>query len=102
MSPASALEGVRITKPVCPVMSNATGLPHGQGEFAGQAFDVGVRAALVRQLTRPVLWSQGCAWLAKQAVGAEFHEVAPGRVLMGLMRRIDRAVKVTTHEQPGE
>ena len=99
---ASALEGVAIRKPVCPVMANATGLPHGQGEFEGQSFEAGVRAALVRQLTRPVLWSQGCAWLVKQAPAAEFHEVAPGRVLMGLMRRIERAVKVTTHEQPGE
>jgi hypothetical protein len=28
------------------------------------------------------------------------HELAPGKVLSGLMRRIDRALKVESHDEP--
>jgi hypothetical protein len=32
--------------------------------------------------------------------GATFIELAPGTVLRGLMRRIDRQAKVVSHDQP--
>jgi [acyl-carrier-protein] S-malonyltransferase len=51
--------------------------------------------ALSRQLTSPVLWSDSMKLLAAEW-GGEILEVGPGRVLSGLMKRIDRARTVGT------
>jgi [acyl-carrier-protein] S-malonyltransferase len=51
--------------------------------------------ALSRQLTSPVLWSDSMKLLAAEW-GGEILEVGPGRVLSGLMKRIDRARTVET------
>ena len=106
MAPAAeelgrALEGVAIEAPACPVLSNVTAVPHGTGPDEGRPVDEAIRARLVEQLTAPVRWAQGCAWLVEHAPGA-YHEVAPGKVLSGLMRRIHRPTKVTTHDAPDE
>ncbi|MBL8746670.1 MAG: ACP S-malonyltransferase [Phycisphaerae bacterium] len=90
---AAALASTPVKAPVCPVLSNVTGTPHDLNPDA-------IRSRLVEQLTRPVSWTDCCRWLASNIQG-EFHETAPGRVLAGLMRRIDRNVKVTSHDEPG-
>ena len=57
-------------------------------------------------LVSPVRWSQSCANLiaAMTADGtrasASFHELAPGTVLKGLMRRIDKTCEVVPHDAP--
>jgi len=58
-----------------------------------------IRAALVSQLTSPVRWAQSCQWMGANVQG-EYHELAPGVTLAGLMRRIDRSLKVTSHDKP--
>lgn len=98
---AEALKEVSIVAPKCPVVSNVTAVPHGAGEGDGDDIVGSIRARLVEQLTSPVRWSQSCQWMIANARG-EMHELAPGKVLSGLMRRIDRAAKVTTHDEPGE
>lgn len=50
--------------------------------------------ALSRQLTSPVLWSDSMDLLLKKWDG-DIIEAGPGRVLSGLMRRIDRRRRVT-------
>lgn len=102
MAPAAdrlraALERAAIRAPRCPVVSNVTGLPHDPD--AGS-----IRARLVEQLTRPVRWAQGCGWLVSNilsgpAAGAVV-ELAPGRTLAGLMRRIEKQIKVVNHDVP--
>lgn len=101
---AAALAKTTIKPARCPVLSNVTGVPHTTADFAA-----GVRKALVDQLTHPVRWSHNCAWLASNTLNpgatggnspAEAHELAPGKTLAGLMRRIDKNVKVTAHEEP--
>jgi len=92
-----------VMKPArCPVMSNVSHLPH-------QADAEAIRAGLVGQLTSPVRWAESCAWLAResgpggelrQGAEVEFHELAPGKTLAGLYRRIDKGVKVVTHDEP--
>jgi [acyl-carrier-protein] S-malonyltransferase len=106
MAPAAArlreaLEKVTISTPSCPVLSNVTGVPHAADEAAGRPIEEAIRDRLVEQLTSPVRWSDGCRWLASHVEGS-YHELAPGKVLSGLFRRIDRAVKVTNHDQAGE
>lgn len=97
---AKALATTVIKTPRCPVLSNVTGAPHA----AGADFAAGVRSALVKQLTMPVRWAQDCQWLSGELLAANpattTHELAPGKTLAGLMRRIDKNVKVTTHEEP--
>jgi [acyl-carrier-protein] S-malonyltransferase len=105
MAPAAerlraALETTKIQAPRCTVIANVTAKPHEGGADAHS-----IRRMLVLQLTSPVRWAQSAALLAStyNAAGgtpAEFHELAPGKTLMGLMRRIDKATKVTSHDEP--
>ncbi|MBI1824005.1 MAG: ACP S-malonyltransferase [Nitrospirae bacterium] len=58
-----------------------------------------IKASLVRQISSPLLWVDTILYLIKQ--GAEtFVEVGPGRVLSGLIKRIDRRVEVLSVEDP--
>lgn len=97
---AQALAGTTIKEPSCPVMSNVTGRAHGAG--AGRTMADSIRALLVEQLTSPVRWEQCCKTLiaSHASGGAQFHELAPGVTLAGLMRRIDKPTKVIAHDQP--
>lgn len=97
MAPAAdrlmqALTKTPIHSPSCPVLSNVTAKPH-------EADPASIRTRLVEQLTHPVLWSQSCVWLGSNVNGV-FHEMAPGKVLAGLMRRINREIKVISHDEP--
>jgi [acyl-carrier-protein] S-malonyltransferase len=89
---AAALEKTSIVAPRFSVVSNVTALPHGHDA-------AGIRRLLVEQLTNPVRWSQSCQWLAANVPG-DLHELAPGKTLAGLMRRIEKNLKVTTHDEP--
>jgi [acyl-carrier-protein] S-malonyltransferase len=52
-----------------------------------------VRPLLLEQITSPVRWEESMATLAGAGIG-ETIELGAGRVLAGLMRRINRNVKV--------
>jgi [acyl-carrier-protein] S-malonyltransferase len=98
MAPAAerlrgALDTVDVLAPRCPVLSNVSGAPHGVDPQS-------IKDRLVEQLTRPVRWAANCAYLNEHARGVPY-ELAPGKTLAGLMRRIDRSVKVTSHDTPG-
>ena len=89
---AKVLESVDLRAPSVPVWSNVTAQPHSSDSST-------IRANLVAQLTSPVRWAESCQNFP--AAGTlEFHESAPGTVLRGLMRRIDRDRKVTSHDEP--
>jgi len=94
---AAALSSVTIKDPRCPVVSNVTAKPHEPA--GGRTMADAIRQKLVEQLTSPVRWAESCRWLASAARG-DYHELAPGVTLAGLMRRIDRATKVTSHDTP--
>jgi len=76
----------------CPVLSNVTGQPHDPD--AGS-----IRRRLVEQLTRPVRWVSNARWVVGTGAGG-VHELAPGRTLSGLFRRIERGYEVTSHDGP--
>jgi [acyl-carrier-protein] S-malonyltransferase len=96
---AQALARTEIRDPLCPVVSNVTATPHAAAP--GRTMADSIRQRLVDQLTQPVRWEQGCRYLLSAAgAGVQVHELAPGVTLAGLMRRIDKPTKVTTHDQP--
>lgn len=88
----AALETTQINAPRCPVLANVSAEPHSDDPAE-------IRRRLVEQLTWPVRWSACCEWMNTNIQG-EYHELAPGRTLAGLMRRIDRSHKVITHDVP--
>ncbi len=52
-----------------------------------------IREGLVRQVTQPIRWAQSMRRMIADGVGRCF-EIGPGRVLTGLMRKIDRRTEV--------
>jgi len=78
---ATELERTPLGEPGFPVVANVTARPAAADE---------VRGLLARQLTSPVLWAQSMAWCIQEASGS-FLELGPGKVLQGLLRRIDPA-----------
>lgn len=80
---SEALCSVSIRSPRIPVVSNVDAKVHDDPED--------IRMVLVRQVTQPVLWEDSMRWLLSN--GAEpFFEIGPGKVLKGLMKRINRKV----------
>jgi len=91
-----ALEGLReglgqatFVKPSCPVIANVDAVAHDNPtEFA---------ELLAKQLVSPVRWEDSMRFAVAQGV-VRGVEVGAGKVLMGLMRSIDRAISVTPVE----
>ncbi|HUW35330.1 MAG TPA: ACP S-malonyltransferase [Planctomycetota bacterium] len=83
---AQRLESVEIREPRFTVVSNVTGKPV---QSPGQ-----IRDHLARQVTSPVLWEDGMRYLLGTGI-REFAEIGPGKVLAGLMKRIDPSAVVT-------
>jgi [acyl-carrier-protein] S-malonyltransferase len=74
---------VPIHRPRIPVWSNVDAQPHTDPEE--------IRGLLVRQVLQPVLWEQTMRNLL--AAGYDrFYEIGPGRVLTGLLKRVQRQV----------
>jgi [acyl-carrier-protein] S-malonyltransferase len=81
----TALATVTMKRPRMPVVSNVDAKPHNDPEE--------IRTLLARQIVSPVFWEDSVRYLLGQGIGA-FFEVGPGKVLQGLMRRIDRKVPI--------
>ena len=78
-----------LSAPRVPVYANVTARPHGGPDD--------MRRLLVQQITHPVRWQQTMeALLAQDPM--RFVELAPGRTLAGLARRISRQVSVESLE----
>jgi [acyl-carrier-protein] S-malonyltransferase len=77
----AALAGVTLNKPRIPVISNVDATAH---EDPAE-----IRALLVKQVVAPVLWEDSVRKMLSHGHGP-FWEVGPGRVLRGLLKRMDR------------
>ncbi len=86
---AAALAKVELQRPRIPVISNVDAQPHDDPEE--------IRRLLIRQVISPVLWEDSMRYLIAHGFD-HFYEVGPGRVLLGLLRRIDR--KLPCHSVP--
>jgi [acyl-carrier-protein] S-malonyltransferase len=67
----------------CPLVTNVDAKPIQAG--------VGARDSLKRQVTRPVRWQESVQRLVAEGA-SRFIEVGPGRVLIGLIRTIDKSI----------
>jgi [acyl-carrier-protein] S-malonyltransferase len=81
---ADVFASVPLAAPRVPVWSNVTAQPHGSPDD--------IRVLLRQQMTQPVRWEETIRNLL--AAGCErFYEIGPGRVLAGLLKRVQRKVE---------
>ena len=80
---AAAIEATTFSEPTCAVYQN---VPAKAVTDSNE-----IKKNLIAQLTAPVKWTQ-CVQSMISDGGTEFIEVGPGKVLQGLMRKIDRSV----------
>lgn len=80
---AAALNNVTLQPARIPVWSNVDAQPHTDPDE--------IRPLLIQQVVKPVLWERTMRNLL--AAGCErFYEIGPGRVLAGLLKRVQRKV----------
>ncbi|MCM1311196.1 MAG: ACP S-malonyltransferase [Bacteroides sp.] len=82
---ASAIEATEFHTPKCPIYQNVDALPHTN--------PAEIKANLVAQLTAPVRWTATVQNMIKDGA-SEFIEFGPGKVLQGLVSKINREVAV--------
>ena len=90
MSPARErlrplLEAAAFSEARWPVVTNVDGAPERAGDR--------LRGALVRQVDSPVRWVESVQRLAREGVDRGL-EIGPGNVLAGLVRRIEKGIRV--------
>jgi [acyl-carrier-protein] S-malonyltransferase len=78
---ADVLQSIPLQPPRIPVVSNVDAQTHSDPEE--------IRKLLIRQVTQPVLWEDGMRSILARGI-SRFYEVGPGKVLKGLLKRIDR------------
>lgn len=83
---AEAIERTAVSAPVCPVYQNVDALPHTD--------PAEIKANLVAQLTAPVRWTQTVKNMVANGA-TEYVELGPGKVLQGLVAKIDRNMVVS-------
>ena len=77
------LDATAFKAPSIPVIGNVTALPLTTPEE--------VKTELKKQLLSPVQWQRGIEYMIKQGV-TRFIEIGPGKVLTGLIKRINKEV----------
>lgn len=90
---AVRLQEIEIHTPSCPVWGNAGATP--EQDVAK------IRAALVAQLVSPVRWTETVQKLAALGI-MQGVEMGPGKVLSGLVKRIDRTMTVSISLNPDQ
>ena len=79
-----AIKGIVFSDPICPIYQNVSGLPYSS--------ETDIKENLISQLTNPVKWTQSIKNMINNGA-QEFIEVGPGKVLQGLMRKINSDIK---------
>lgn len=84
---AAAIEATTFSTPICPVYQNVTASAVSDPEE--------IKKNLIIQLTAPVRWTQSVQQMIKDGASL-FTEVGPGKVLIGLVGKIDKEVAVAS------
>ena len=90
---AAAIEAINFENPICPIYQNVP------AKAVISATEI--KENLIAQLTAPVKWTQSIQAMISDG-GKEFVEVGPGKVLQGLMRKIDRSVTASGANFPAQ
>ena len=80
------LSAAALRSPRIPVICNVDAQSHDDPEV--------IRDLLIRQVVAPVRWEESMRRLIDDGC-SRFYELGPGRVLRGLLRRIDRKIDCT-------
>lgn len=83
----AAIRQTPINAPRCPIYQNVTA----QGVTDPEA----IKANLINQLTGAVRWTQTMQQMLADGA-AEFTEVGPGKVLQGLLKKVNRQIPATS------
>ena len=76
----NAINETIFSDPICPIYQNVSGLPYSS--------EIDIKENLISQLTSPVKWTHSVNQMVDDGA-KEFIEVGPGRVLQGLVRKIN-------------
>jgi len=87
---AAELEKIKLSAPVMPVVCNVT------AKAATSAAEI--KDNLIKQVASSVLWEDSMKFLLSQGI-INFIEFGPGKVLKGLMRRIEANAQVVSIEK---
>ena len=83
---AEAIAKTEFKTPICPVYQNVDALPHTD--------PAEIKANLIAQLTAPVRWTQTVRNMVKDGA-TDFVELGPGKVLQGLVKKIEPEATVS-------
>lgn len=87
---AAAIETTNFNQPICPIYQNFTALPSTE--------PTEIKENLMKQLTAPVRWTQTIRNMI--AAGADhFVELGPGKVLQGLILKIDNSITAESYQE---
>jgi [acyl-carrier-protein] S-malonyltransferase len=84
---ASAIEATTFSSPKCPIYQNVSATAVTDSEI--------LKAQLIAQLTAPVKWTQSVQKMIEDGA-TSFTEYGPGKVLQGLIKKIDRSAEVAS------
>ncbi len=84
---AAAIEKTAFAAPICPVYQNVTATAVSDPEA--------IKKNLNLQLTAPVRWTQSVQQMIADGA-TSFTEVGPGKVLQGLVKKIERSMEVAS------
>ena len=77
------VKATEVLKPICPIVQNVNA--------KASQDPMEIKANLIAQLTGAVRWTQSVQQMLQDGA-TEFYEVGPGKVLQGLVKKIDRNV----------
>ncbi|MFD1062230.1 ACP S-malonyltransferase [Winogradskyella litorisediminis] len=84
---AAAIENTTFSKPNCPIYQNVTA--------SAITDESEIKANLISQLTAPVRWTQSVQQMIADGA-THFTEVGPGKVLQGLVKKINREAETAS------
>tara|TARA_B110000116_G_scaffold52288_1_gene43817 strand:- start:986 stop:1867 length:882 start_codon:yes stop_codon:yes gene_type:complete len=77
-----AINNSNFNEPICPIYQNVNGI--------GETSLFKIKENLISQLTSPVKWTHSVNQMIKDGA-TDFTEIGPGKVLQGLIKKIDRS-----------
>ena len=83
---SKAIKETSFNSPICPIYQNVNGMPEHLVD--------NIKTNLISQLTSPVKWTQSVNKMIEDGC-QDFIEIGPGKVLQGLIKKINRDANVS-------